>query len=143
MPVGQAPSSLFPSAPVPGTLAHARLSVLASLLPLQGLLKKHEAFETDFTVHKDRVNDVCTNGQDLIKKVSKTLVPMPDACLLVPPSPTQTSSPSLPQASSPSPPQASSPSSRVAKGLRETISSPIPVFCKAGEQFHSLDVSPF
>lgn len=42
----------------------------ALLLPLQGLLKKHEAFETDFTVHKDRVNDVCTNGQDLIKKVS-------------------------------------------------------------------------
>lgn len=43
---------------------------LAWLLPLQGLLKKHEAFETDFTVHKDRVNDVCTNGQDLVKKVS-------------------------------------------------------------------------
>lgn len=43
----------------------------ATLLPpLQGLLKKHEAFETDFTVHKDRVNDVCTNGQDLVKKVS-------------------------------------------------------------------------
>lgn len=37
---------------------------------LQGLLKKHEAFETDFTVHKDRVNDVCANGEDLIKKVS-------------------------------------------------------------------------
>lgn len=44
--------------------------LLALLLPLQGLLKKHEAFETDFTVHKDRVNDVCTNGQDLVKKVS-------------------------------------------------------------------------
>ena len=41
---------------------------LAWLLPLQGLLKKHEAFETDFTVHKDRVNDICTNGQDLVKK---------------------------------------------------------------------------
>lgn len=35
----------------------------------QGLLKKHEAFETDFTVHRDRVNDVCTNGDELIKKV--------------------------------------------------------------------------
>ncbi|MGH0132604.1 UNVERIFIED_CONTAM: hypothetical protein FKN15_040755 [Acipenser sinensis] len=33
-----------------------------------GLLKKHEAFETDFTVHRDRVNDVCVNGDDLIKK---------------------------------------------------------------------------
>lgn len=40
------------------------------VLPLQGLLKKHEAFETDFTVHKDRVKDVCANGQDLVKKVS-------------------------------------------------------------------------
>lgn len=91
MPVGQAPSRSFPSAPVPGTLAHARLSVPASLLPLQGLLKKHEAFETDFTVHKDRVNDVCTNGQDLVKKVSlapgKAPVPMPDAHLLAPQSP--------------------------------------------------------
>lgn len=38
---------------------------------LQGLLKKHEAFETDFTVHKDRVNDVCANGEELIKKVSQ------------------------------------------------------------------------
>ena len=41
-----------------------------TLAAIQGLLKKHEAFETDFTVHKDRVNDVCTNGQDLVKKVS-------------------------------------------------------------------------
>ncbi|ELK07245.1 Spectrin alpha chain, brain [Pteropus alecto] len=39
-----------------------------TLAAIQGLLKKHEAFETDFTVHKDRVNDVCTNGQDLVKK---------------------------------------------------------------------------
>ncbi|XP_068925579.1 spectrin alpha chain, non-erythrocytic 1 isoform X9 [Petaurus breviceps papuanus] len=39
-----------------------------TLAAIQGLLKKHEAFETDFTVHKDRVSDVCTNGQDLIKK---------------------------------------------------------------------------
>uniref|UniRef100_A0A8D2M8Q9 Spectrin alpha chain, non-erythrocytic 1 n=1 Tax=Zonotrichia albicollis TaxID=44394 RepID=A0A8D2M8Q9_ZONAL len=41
-----------------------------TLAAIQGLLKKHEAFETDFTVHKDRVNDVCANGEDLIKKVS-------------------------------------------------------------------------
>lgn len=36
---------------------------------MQGLLKKHEAFETDFTVHRDRVNDVCANGDELINKV--------------------------------------------------------------------------
>ncbi|XP_063792531.1 spectrin alpha chain, non-erythrocytic 1 isoform X8 [Pseudophryne corroboree] len=39
-----------------------------TLAAIQGLLKKHEAFETDFTVHKERVHDVCTNGQDLIQK---------------------------------------------------------------------------
>ncbi|XP_008577846.1 PREDICTED: spectrin alpha chain, non-erythrocytic 1 [Galeopterus variegatus] len=49
-------------------VTHTGRSVAGLVLPPQGLLKKHEAFETDFTVHKDRVNDVCTNGQDLIKK---------------------------------------------------------------------------
>ncbi|KAM8933888.1 spectrin alpha chain, non-erythrocytic 1 isoform 3-T3 [Pelodytes ibericus] len=39
-----------------------------TLAAIQGLLKKHEAFETDFTVHKDRVHDVCTSGEDLIQK---------------------------------------------------------------------------
>uniref|UniRef100_A0AAQ4Q8H5 Spectrin alpha, non-erythrocytic 1 n=1 Tax=Gasterosteus aculeatus aculeatus TaxID=481459 RepID=A0AAQ4Q8H5_GASAC len=39
-----------------------------TLAAVQGLLKKHEAFETDFTVHRDRVSDVCTNGEELIKK---------------------------------------------------------------------------
>uniref|UniRef100_A0A3Q3W9R3 Spectrin alpha chain, non-erythrocytic 1 n=1 Tax=Mola mola TaxID=94237 RepID=A0A3Q3W9R3_MOLML len=39
-----------------------------TLAAVQGLLKKHEAFETDFTVHRDRVNDVCINGEELIKK---------------------------------------------------------------------------
>uniref|UniRef100_A0A6I8QYW0 Spectrin alpha chain, non-erythrocytic 1 n=1 Tax=Xenopus tropicalis TaxID=8364 RepID=A0A6I8QYW0_XENTR len=39
-----------------------------TLAAIQGLLKKHEAFETDFTVHKDRVHDVCANGEDLIQK---------------------------------------------------------------------------
>lgn len=41
-----------------------------NVLLFQGLLKKHEAFETDFTVHRDRVNDVCANGDELIKKVA-------------------------------------------------------------------------
>ncbi|XP_072344928.1 spectrin alpha chain, non-erythrocytic 1 isoform X1 [Scyliorhinus torazame] len=39
-----------------------------TLAAVQGLLKKHEAFETDFTVHRDRVHDVCANGEELIKK---------------------------------------------------------------------------
>lgn len=41
-----------------------------TLAAVQGLLKKHEAFETDFSVHRDRVNDVCSNGDELIKKVN-------------------------------------------------------------------------
>lgn len=47
----------------------ACLKFLYLALLFQGLLKKHEAFETDFTVHRDRVNDVCSNGDELIKKV--------------------------------------------------------------------------
>ncbi|XP_023696436.2 spectrin alpha chain, non-erythrocytic 1 isoform X2 [Paramormyrops kingsleyae] len=39
-----------------------------TLAAVQGLLKKHEAFETDFTVHRDRVSDVCSNGDELISK---------------------------------------------------------------------------
>ncbi|XP_055516190.1 spectrin alpha chain, non-erythrocytic 1 isoform X2 [Leucoraja erinacea] len=39
-----------------------------TLAAVQGLLKKHEAFETDFTVHRDRVHDVCTSGEELVKK---------------------------------------------------------------------------
>lgn len=50
------------------------------VLLLQGLLKKHEAFETDFTVHKDRVKDVCANGQDLVKKVSLARWRDPRSC---------------------------------------------------------------
>ncbi|XP_050699362.1 spectrin alpha chain-like isoform X2 [Eriocheir sinensis] len=32
----------------------------------QGLLKKHDAFETDFAVHRDRCNDVCVAGAKLV-----------------------------------------------------------------------------
>uniref|UniRef100_A0A8B9L2K7 Spectrin alpha chain, non-erythrocytic 1 n=1 Tax=Astyanax mexicanus TaxID=7994 RepID=A0A8B9L2K7_ASTMX len=46
-----------------------------TLAAVQGLLKKHEAFETDFTVHRDRVSDVCANGDELIKKVQSKQKP--------------------------------------------------------------------
>uniref|UniRef100_A0A8C4WXB9 Spectrin alpha, non-erythrocytic 1 n=1 Tax=Eptatretus burgeri TaxID=7764 RepID=A0A8C4WXB9_EPTBU len=39
-----------------------------TLAAVQGLLKKHEAFETDFAVHHERVNDVCTNAEQLVQK---------------------------------------------------------------------------
>uniref|UniRef100_UPI00358EF662 spectrin alpha chain, non-erythrocytic 1 isoform X2 n=1 Tax=Myxine glutinosa TaxID=7769 RepID=UPI00358EF662 len=39
-----------------------------TLAAVQGLLKKHEAFETDFAVHRERVNDVCTNAEQLVQK---------------------------------------------------------------------------
>ena len=37
---------------------------------LQGLLKKHEAFETDLEVHRERVQDIENDGNQLIEKVS-------------------------------------------------------------------------
>lgn len=32
---------------------------------VQGLLKKHDAFETDFAVHRDRSADICNAGAKL------------------------------------------------------------------------------
>jgi spectrin alpha len=37
-----------------------------TLAAVQGLLKKHDVFETDLAVHKDRVNDIEQQGQGLI-----------------------------------------------------------------------------
>ena len=34
---------------------------------VQGLLKKYDAFETDFAVHRDRCNDICEAGNNLIR----------------------------------------------------------------------------
>lgn len=40
---------------------------LGSSLPsAQGLIKKHEAFETDFNVHKERLFDLINQGQELV-----------------------------------------------------------------------------
>lgn len=36
---------------------------------LQGLLKKHDAFEKDFEVHKERVKDIENVGQSLLAEV--------------------------------------------------------------------------
>lgn len=33
---------------------------------VQGLLKKHDAFETDFAAHRDRCADICSAGESLI-----------------------------------------------------------------------------
>lgn len=37
---------------------------------IQGLLKKHEAFETDLEVHRERVQDIEDAGNKLIEKVN-------------------------------------------------------------------------
>ncbi|XP_063696613.1 spectrin alpha chain [Culicoides brevitarsis] len=37
-----------------------------SMAAVQGLLKKHDAFETDFAAHKDRCSDICSNGASLV-----------------------------------------------------------------------------
>ena len=36
---------------------------------VQGLLKKHQAFETDLEVHRERVQDIENDGNQLIEKV--------------------------------------------------------------------------
>jgi len=37
-----------------------------TMAAVQGLLKKHDAFETDMTVHGERCNHVCEQGEQLI-----------------------------------------------------------------------------
>ena len=37
-----------------------------NMAAVQGLLKKHDAFETDISVHGDRCTDICEAGQQLI-----------------------------------------------------------------------------
>ncbi|KAH8239266.1 hypothetical protein KR032_002631 [Drosophila birchii] len=38
-----------------------------SMAAVQGLLKKHDAFETDFTAHKDRCSLICDHGSELVE----------------------------------------------------------------------------
>jgi len=40
-----------------------------TLAAVQGLLKKHNAFETDFKVHEDRCSDITKEGDKLIDQV--------------------------------------------------------------------------
>lgn len=37
-----------------------------SMATVQGLLKKHDAFETDFAAHHDRCSDICEHGSTLV-----------------------------------------------------------------------------
>ena len=41
-----------------------------TMAAVQGLLKKHEAFETDFQVHRDRCSEIKKEGQRLIDEVN-------------------------------------------------------------------------
>lgn len=36
-----------------------------TMAAVQGLLKKHDAFETDFAAHRDRCADICSEGAQL------------------------------------------------------------------------------
>ena len=39
-----------------------------TLAAVQGLLKKHDAFETDFKVHRDRAEEVTRDGEKLVSE---------------------------------------------------------------------------
>jgi len=41
-----------------------------TLAAVQGLLKKHNAFETDFKVHEDRCTEITKEGEKLIEEVN-------------------------------------------------------------------------
>jgi spectrin alpha len=45
-----------------------------NLAAVQGMIKKHEAFETDFSVHRDRCQDIQKAGEKLIEQVRKSNV---------------------------------------------------------------------
>lgn len=38
-----------------------------TMAAVQGLIKKHDAFETDLAAHKDRCNDICQAGDQLVR----------------------------------------------------------------------------
>lgn len=40
-----------------------------TMAAVQGLLKKHEVFETDFHIHKERCNEIKKEGEKLISEV--------------------------------------------------------------------------
>lgn len=42
---------------------------LRALMYLQGLLKKHEVFETDFQIHKERCEEIKNEGEKRINEV--------------------------------------------------------------------------
>lgn len=39
-----------------------------TMAAVQGLIKKHDAFETDLAAHKDRCNDICQAGSQLVQE---------------------------------------------------------------------------
>ena len=45
-----------------------------TLAAVQGLLKKHDAFETDFKVHRDRADEVTRDGEKLVSQGEYVIV---------------------------------------------------------------------
>ena len=43
-----------------------------TMATVQGLLKKHEVFETDFQIHRDRCNEIKNEGEKLVAEVLRT-----------------------------------------------------------------------
>ncbi|KAK7794241.1 hypothetical protein R5R35_012555 [Gryllus longicercus] len=51
-----------------------------TMAAVQGLLKKHDAFETDFAAHRDRCADICGAGQKLIADENHHLESIAQRC---------------------------------------------------------------
>lgn len=54
--------------PVDADLRHRKYFLLFCIY-FKGLLKKHEAFEKDFDVHKERVKDIEKESNGLVEEV--------------------------------------------------------------------------
>ena len=49
-----------------------------TMAAVQGLIKKHEAFETDFQVHRDRCVEIKKEGEKLIEEVNTLFFYLPN-----------------------------------------------------------------
>lgn len=51
-----------------------------NMAAVQGLLKKHDAFETDLAVHRERCNEICEAGNNLIREGNHHSVSVSQRC---------------------------------------------------------------
>ncbi|CAH8451535.1 unnamed protein product [Schistosoma rodhaini] len=51
-----------------------------TLAAVQGLLKKHDAFETDLNIHNEKCKELCLTGSDLVQSENHNRLPIQQRC---------------------------------------------------------------